>query len=117
MLLQVLYFALVGLTSAMAVLVAAQVARGVAVAVVGALGIAYFQDLLLRAVGRATTLFANTSTAGSLASGVLAGAAAQLLGYRAALLMCGVFSVLAWLLLEIARRTHRERARKKVSAA
>jgi SET family sugar efflux transporter-like MFS transporter len=103
MLLQVLYFVLVGLTSTMAVPVAAQVARGAAIAVVGALGIAYFQDLTPHAVGRATTVFANTSTAGSLASGVLAGAAAQLLGYRAALLMCGVLSTLAWLLLEIAR--------------
>ena len=43
-----------------------------------------------QATGGATALFANTLTAGSLISGILAGATAQALGYRAALLLCGV---------------------------
>jgi MFS transporter, SET family, sugar efflux transporter len=57
------------------------------------------QDLLPRATGRATALFANTLTAGSLISGVLAGAAAQALGYRAALLLCGALAALGCVLL------------------
>lgn len=56
---------------------------------VGAVGITYMQDLIPYATGRATTRFANTLTIGSLVSGVLAGAPAQALGYRAALLLCG----------------------------
>jgi SET family sugar efflux transporter-like MFS transporter len=63
---------------------------------VGALGITYFQDQLPGAAGRSTTLFANTATAGSLVSGIAAGAVAQALGYRAALVACAVLSVLAW---------------------
>src|SRR5215211_3600053 len=85
-------------------LVGTQVARGVALAVVGALGITYVQDLLPRATGRATALFANTFTTGSLISGILAGATAQALGYRAALLLCGVLSAVGCVLFVSARR-------------
>jgi MFS family permease len=76
----------------------------VAIAVVGALGITYVQDLLPRATGRATALFANTLTTGSLISGILAGATAQALGYRAALLLCGALSAVGCVLLAIARQ-------------
>lgn len=75
-----------------------------AIAVVGALGITYVQDLLPRATGRATALFANTLTTGSLISGILAGATAQALGYRAALLLCGALSAVGCVLLAIARQ-------------
>jgi SET family sugar efflux transporter-like MFS transporter len=86
------YFVLAATASSMAWLIGTQVARGVALPVVGALGITYMQDLLPHTPGRATTLFANTLTIGSLVSGVLAGAAAQTLGYRAALLLCGALA-------------------------
>ena len=82
MVLFVAYFLLVAASSSMPLLVGTQVARGVALAVVGALGITYVQDLLPRATGRATALFANTLTTGSLIAGILAGATAQALGYR-----------------------------------
>jgi MFS transporter, SET family, sugar efflux transporter len=99
MVLFVAYFLLVAATSSMPLLIGTQLARGVALAVVGALGITYVQDLLPRATGRATALFANTLTAGSLISGVLAGATAQALGYRAALLLCGALAALGCVLL------------------
>jgi SET family sugar efflux transporter-like MFS transporter len=76
----------------------------VAIAVVGALGITYVQDLLPWAPGRATALFANTLTTGSLISGILAGATAQALGYRAALLLCGALSAVGCVLLASARQ-------------
>jgi SET family sugar efflux transporter-like MFS transporter len=103
MLLFTAYFALVATASGMPLLIGTQVARGVALAVVGALGITYMQDLLPRATGRATTMFANTLTIGSLISGVLAGAAAQALGYRAALLLCGVLAAIGCALFALAR--------------
>jgi SET family sugar efflux transporter-like MFS transporter len=99
MVLFVAYFLLVAATSSMPLLIGTQLARGVALAVVGALGITYVQDLLPRATGRATALFANTLTAGSLISGVLAGATAQALGYRAALLLCSALAALGCVLL------------------
>jgi SET family sugar efflux transporter-like MFS transporter len=104
MVLFVVYFATVAVATTLPLLLATQIARGIAIAVVGALGITHFQNLLPRATGRATTLFANTSTGGALAAGVVAGSAAQALGYREALLLCGVISAVACLLLIAAQR-------------
>jgi SET family sugar efflux transporter-like MFS transporter len=104
MLLLVAYFALAAGAGAMPALILAQAARGIAIAVVGSLGITYFQDLLPGQTGRATMLFSNSATAGSLAAGVVAGATAQALGYRGALLMCGVLAATASILFLDARR-------------
>jgi SET family sugar efflux transporter-like MFS transporter len=95
------YSVLIATTSSLPVLIGSQVARGVAIAVVGVLAITYFQDLLPEAAGRATTLYANTAAAGSLLSGILAGTAAQLLGYRWALVLCGALAVIAVVLLKL----------------
>jgi SET family sugar efflux transporter-like MFS transporter len=97
------YFALVAIGSGMPLLIGTQVARGVALAVVGALGITYMQELLPQATGRATTMFANTLTIGSLVSGVLAGATAQAVGYRATLLLCGLLAAVGCVLFAAAR--------------
>lgn len=97
------YFGLVAAGATLPQLVGTQLARGVAIAVVGALGITYMQDLLPGATGRATTLFANTLTLGSLVSGVLAGAAVQTLGARTALLLCGALAVAGFALLAMVR--------------
>jgi hypothetical protein len=58
------------------------------------------------AAGYATTLCSNTTTAGSLVAGIVAGATAQALGYRAALQFCGLLSAVAWVLLVVP--AHRE---------
>ncbi|GAB3433304.1 sugar efflux transporter [Flindersiella endophytica] len=100
------YFALIAVSSSVWLIVAAQAARGTAISVVLALGITYFHDLLPRQPGRATTLLSNTAVAGSLVAGILAGATAEALGFRAALILCGVLCAIGWLLL-IAARTCR----------
>ncbi|MCI4061187.1 MFS transporter [Micromonospora sp. R77] len=82
-------YALTAVSSTMLMLVIGQVFRGVGIAIVGAAGIRYFQDLLAPATGRATTLFANASTAGLLVSGILAGVAVEHFGYRATFCLCG----------------------------
>jgi SET family sugar efflux transporter-like MFS transporter len=86
----VAYFAVTVLAPGMTLLLLGQVARGIAIAVVGAAGIRFFQDLMNPATGRATTLFANASTAGSLLAGILAGLSVQHCGYGTTLLLCGV---------------------------
>ncbi|GAA2342828.1 sugar efflux transporter [Dactylosporangium salmoneum] len=108
MLLFVVYFALVPASSSLPLLIAAQVARGVAIAAVNALGITYIQDLMPEATGRATALFGNAFITASLVSGLVAGATAQALGYRAALLLCGLISAVGCLLLISARQAPRE---------
>ncbi|GAA3927753.1 sugar efflux transporter [Actinoplanes auranticolor] len=111
MLLFTAYFVLVAISTSMPPLIGTQIARGVALAVVGALGITYVQDLLPHATGRATTLYANTLTIGSLISGVLAGATAQALGYRSALLLCGALTAAGCVLFAAARISGRDAAR------
>ena len=93
------YFVLVSAAATMPLLIGAQVARGIALASAGTLGITYVQDLAPHSPGRATTLFANTLTIGSLVSGVLAGATAQALGFRPALLACAALAVTGGVLL------------------
>jgi SET family sugar efflux transporter-like MFS transporter len=116
MVLFVVYFAAVTASANFLVLVLAQVVRGVAISVVGALGITYFQDLRPDGAGRATTLVANTTTAGSLVAGLVAGATAQAFGYRAALLLCGILAASSWLLFAGLGRPDGQPARKAGTA-
>jgi SET family sugar efflux transporter-like MFS transporter len=103
------YFMLVAAATTMPVLIATQVARGIALASVGTLGITYIQDLAPHSPGRATTLFANTLTIGSLLSGLLAGATIQAFGFRPALLACAALTVAGCILLigPVTRKGHR----------
>ena len=78
------------------------------------LGITYFQNLLPDSTGRATTLFSNTAIGGSLIAGIVAGAAAQAVGYRAALLLCAILAATAWALL-VGTRVHTPSARVLLS--
>ncbi|MEU0562741.1 sugar efflux transporter [Dactylosporangium sp. NPDC006015] len=108
MLLFVVYFVLVSAGSSLPLLIVAQVVRGLAIAAVNALGITYMQDLMPEATGRATALFGNAFITASLVSGLVAGATAQALGYRAALLLCGLISAAGCLLLISARQPPRD---------
>jgi MFS transporter, SET family, sugar efflux transporter len=85
-------------------LVIGQVFRGVGIAIVGAVGIRYFQDLLAPATGRATTLFANASTAGLLVSGILSGVAVEHFGYQTTLLLCAVVAALGGIAFTLGSR-------------
>jgi MFS transporter, SET family, sugar efflux transporter len=100
----VCYNALTVVASGMLMLVFGQVLRGVGIAIVGAAGIRYFQDLLAPATGRATTLFANASTAGLLVSGILAGVAVEHFGYQTTLLLCAVATALGGVAFTVGSR-------------
>jgi SET family sugar efflux transporter-like MFS transporter len=81
------------LADGMVLLLASQVARGIAIAGVGAAGIRFFQDVLAPAAGRAMALYSNASTGGALLAGVLAGLAVQYWGSPGTLLACGAAAV------------------------
>ncbi|MGW5163132.1 MFS transporter [Nonomuraea wenchangensis] len=104
MALMTVYLVLLAIFTSTVALVLVHLARGVAIAFVGALGISHMQDLFPQAPGRATTLFANTAAAGALVSGIAAGGISQALGYHAALVCCAVVSAVAWLLFLLAGR-------------
>ena len=100
------------LADGMALLLVAHAARGVAIAVVGAAGIRFFQDVLAPATGRATTLYSNASTAGALLAGVLAGLSVQHWGYAATLLACGAVAVVGALTFAVATAPSRLEVRR-----
>jgi MFS transporter, SET family, sugar efflux transporter len=108
----IVYFGLTVVAGGMPLLLAGQVARGIGIAVVGAAGIRFFQEALAPETGRATTLFSNASTAGSLVAGVLAGAAVRAVGYTSALALCGGLAVLATVLF-VAGSSPRMKARDR----
>jgi MFS transporter, SET family, sugar efflux transporter len=89
------YFLLTVVSNGLALLLLAQVPRGVAIAIVGTVGISHFQAVFAPATGVATALFSNAGTAGSLASGVLAGVLIELGGATAALGCCAGLSLAA----------------------
>ncbi|TDV56385.1 sugar efflux transporter [Actinophytocola oryzae] len=100
----VVYYALTVVASDMLMLVIGQVFRGVGIAIVAGAGIRYFQDLLAPATGRATTLFANATTAGLLVSGILSGLVIEHFGYGTTLLLCAVVSALGGAMFTVASR-------------
>jgi SET family sugar efflux transporter-like MFS transporter len=103
MVLFAVYFVVVAAAPNVPVVLLAQGVRGIAISLVLALGITYFQDLLPDQPGRATALLANTGAAGSLVAGVLGGALAQTLGYRPAQLACAGLSAVAAVVLARSR--------------
>jgi SET family sugar efflux transporter-like MFS transporter len=105
----VCYYAVTVGSSGMLLLVIGQAFRGVAIAIVAAAGIRYFQDLLAPATGRATTLFANAVTAGLLVSGILAGLAVEHFGYRTTLALCGMVAALGGASFTLGTRHHADR--------
>jgi SET family sugar efflux transporter-like MFS transporter len=105
----VAYYALTVVSTGLPMLIAGQVLRGIGIAVVGAAGIRYFQDLLAPATGRATTLFANASTAGLLVSGIISGVAVEHFGFRTTLALCGVVAALGAVAFTLGTRHHTHR--------
>jgi SET family sugar efflux transporter-like MFS transporter len=106
------YFAITVLAHGMALLLLGQVARGIAIAVVGAAGIRFFQEIMAPATGRATTLFANASTAGALLAGVLAGLSVQHWGYLTTLMLCGAAALAGAAVFGLATSSHRPGGRR-----
>jgi SET family sugar efflux transporter-like MFS transporter len=110
------YHALTVVSSGMLMLLIGQVLRGVGIAIVAGAGIRYFQDLLAPATGRATTLFANASTAGILVSGILAGGAVEHVGYRTTLLLCGVAALVGGVAFTLGSRRQAGTRRRRRAA-
>ncbi len=89
------YVTLVAFSGSFWMLALAQLLRAVAIAISAGLGMAYFQDLMPGRVGASTTLFANTSNAGSVLAGALFGGWAQLFGYHSVFGLCAALATLA----------------------
>ncbi|WP_430779705.1 sugar efflux transporter [Actinoplanes sp. G11-F43] len=106
------YQALAVSASSVWMLAAAQILNAILIAAVSGLGISYFQDMMPRFPGRASTMFANTFPIGQIMSAPLFGLA-QEYGFRLAYTLNLVLAVLGLLILLAVRppRTANETAR------
>ena len=103
----VLYFVMLALSGSLLPLLLAQVIRAVVVAIAASQGMAYFQDMLPGRLGVATTLFVNSTSAGSILAGLVSGAVAQAFNYRTVFFVCGALTLAAWaLMLVVSRKQH-----------
>ncbi len=100
----ILYFALVAVAPGVWLLAAAQLVRAIVISVTTTLGMEYFQELMPGKVGSALTLYNNTTSVGSILSGVTSGVFAQAYGYQSVFWLCGVMTGLAFVLLVVAIR-------------
>lgn len=100
-----LHFALTAAAHGVVLLLIAQVPRGVAIAILTTAGMRFFQEALAPATGFATTLFSAATDGGFLLSGVVGGIAVDALGYRPAIIGCGVAAVLAAGVFLVSRAT------------
>jgi SET family sugar efflux transporter-like MFS transporter len=105
-----LYFAVLAAIPSIGVIVAAQLLRGVALAVMGVAGIEALRELMAPRVAAAAAAFANALAVGSLFAGISAGAAVQLTGPRVTTAVAGGLSVVAAALLVGAARRRRSAA-------
>ncbi|MGX9686993.1 sugar efflux transporter [Deinococcus wulumuqiensis] len=107
LLLFVLHFGLIYLAQGMPLLIVTQAIRAAVLAVMAGLGMTYFQQLMPGRFSAATTLYSNTSVIGSMLSGIVAGAWAQLFGYRPVFVLCAALSLAAWGMMLWATRRRR----------
>lgn len=84
-------------------LLALQLGNAAFIGILGGLGMIYFQDLMPGRAGQATTLFTNSIYTGSVFAGALAGSIAQYFSYGATFIVCGVFALIATLLLTLVK--------------
>ncbi|MBB6100136.1 SET family sugar efflux transporter-like MFS transporter [Deinobacterium chartae] len=98
-----LYPLLVFFSQSMWMLALSQAVRAVVIAITACLGMAYFQELMPGRIGAATTLFANTTSAGSMLAGIVSGSLAQAFGYQGVFLGCAVLALVAFVLLFVIR--------------
>ncbi|WP_284254782.1 MFS transporter [Pseudolysinimonas kribbensis] len=105
-----LYFVVLAATPSIGVIVAAQLLRGVALAVTGVAGIEALRELMAPRVAAAAAAFANALAVGSLLAGIGAGTAVQLTGPRVTTAVAGGLTVVAAALLVGAARRRRRAA-------
>jgi MFS transporter, SET family, sugar efflux transporter len=98
----VAYLALAASATHTWVLFAGQLLNATAIAAVQGLGVSYVQDLLPRHPGKASALYTNSFTAGTVLTGPLI-AGAAVIGYRTAFLVAAGICVIGFVLIAVSR--------------
>jgi SET family sugar efflux transporter-like MFS transporter len=98
-----LYFAAPLISPSLATLYWAQISRAAAIGIISVLGMMYIQDMMPGRAGRAAALFANTTNASALISGIGTGTWAAAFGYWSIFGLCAVLSLVAAALIAATR--------------
>ncbi|WP_405153962.1 sugar efflux transporter [Paenibacillus sp. FSL K6-0108] len=93
------YFILFWFTNSEWQIIAIQIFSAIFIAIVLGVGMTFFQDLVPKMTGTATTLYNNANIIGSMAGGLLAGAVGNYLGFKAVIASSAVLAFLGFALL------------------
>ncbi|MEX1028452.1 MAG: sugar efflux transporter [Paenibacillaceae bacterium] len=107
----VAYFALLMLTKSTLHIIALQIFSAIFIAIVLGIGMTFFQDLLYKQIGTATTLYNNANILGSMGGGLLAGFVGQYYGYKEVMLASVLLSLLGFALLNLSTAKNKTRLR------
>lgn len=97
----ILYFIVLGISTASWQLIAAQILQATFIAVVLGNGLSYFSDFLPDSAGVAATLYANASTLGRLIGNLMGGFGAELAGFRYLNWLCVSVILISFIVLLI----------------
>lgn len=101
-LIAMVYYIIMGVSSQIWQLIAAQILQASFIAIVMGIGLSYFQDLMPDSPGIATTIYSNASSLGVLVGNLSGGFVAQVAGYRNVYWVCLVIVAVSFTML---RRT------------
>ncbi|MCY0887466.1 MAG: sugar efflux transporter [Alicyclobacillaceae bacterium] len=109
-------FSLIGLSTHLWAIFAVQLLQASYIGVVMGNGLSYFQDLLPKTPGVATTIYANAQSLGVLIGNLAGGAMAQFAGYRNVYWLCLPLMAGAFVLFQLSKR-NQEIVRQHAMAA
>lgn len=92
------YFLSIGIFNSFTMMVLGQVPLSIFLAILLGLGISYFQDLLPKFPGYASTMFANAMIIGQLLGNLLGGLASDMVGLEHSFFLAGAFLTVAFIL-------------------
>jgi len=98
------YYAVLAVAPGLWLVLGGQIVAAVFVSVLMGVGIGYFQDLMPRSAGVATTLYANSGQVARVLGSLMGGVLAQTIGLRDVFWLCAVLVVLAFGILALSVR-------------
>ncbi|MNJ68164.1 Sugar efflux transporter C [compost metagenome] len=86
-------------------IVAIQIFSALFIAIVLGIGMTFFQDLVPKMIGTATTLYNNANILGSMGGGLLAGVIGEYYEIKTVILAAAILCLLGFVLLKISTTT------------
>lgn len=98
------FYLIVGFAQTLTVFWVSQLANAIFIGNITTLGMHYFQELLPRVPGQATTLFTNAVAVGGIVSGLCCGTVAEFWGYPSVFVLASVLCIFAFIIIYLVRK-------------